>query len=40
MFLHAWRLQFVHPATAQAVELLAPLPTDLLSFSKQPPPSA
>ena len=40
MFLHAWRLQFVHPATAQAVELLAPLPADLLSFSKQPPPSA
>ena len=40
MFLHAWRLQFVHTATAQAVELLAPLPADLLSFSKQPPPSA
>ena len=40
MFLHAWRLQFVHPATAQAVELMALLPADLLSFSKQPPPSA
>ena len=35
MFLHAWRLQFAHPATAAAVELLAPLPPELLSFSKR-----
>jgi hypothetical protein len=26
MFLHAWRLQFNHPATGERVELLAPLP--------------
>jgi 23S rRNA pseudouridine955/2504/2580 synthase len=29
MFLHAWRLQFDHPATGERVELLAPLPPDL-----------
>ncbi len=34
MFLHAWRLQFVHPATSQTVELLAPLPPDLLAFTQ------
>ena len=33
MFLHAWRLQFAHPATAQRMELHAPLPADLLAFS-------
>ena len=32
MFLHAWRLQFTHPASAQAVELHAALPPDLLAF--------
>ncbi|MBK6613310.1 MAG: RluA family pseudouridine synthase [Ottowia sp.] len=30
MFLHAWRLQFTHPASGERVELLAPLPPDLL----------
>ncbi len=34
MFLHAWRLRFAHPASGEAVELLAALPPDLLSFSK------
>ena len=29
MFLHAWRLQFEHPASGERIELLAPLPADL-----------
>ncbi len=33
MFLHAWRLRFVHPVTSQTVELLAPLPPELLAFT-------
>ncbi|HSW15996.1 MAG TPA: RluA family pseudouridine synthase [Ramlibacter sp.] len=33
MFLHAWRLQFNHPATAERIELLAPLPPDLQAFA-------
>jgi len=32
MFLHAWRLQFDHPATGERVELLAPLPPELKRF--------
>jgi 23S rRNA pseudouridine1911/1915/1917 synthase len=28
-FLHAWRLGFEHPITAQHLELEAPLPADL-----------
>jgi 23S rRNA pseudouridine955/2504/2580 synthase len=32
MFLHAWRLQFDHPATGERVELLAPLPPELQRF--------
>ena len=32
MFLHAWRLQFAHPATGATVELLSELPLDLLGF--------
>jgi 23S rRNA pseudouridine955/2504/2580 synthase len=32
MFLHAWRLQFDHPATGERVELLATLPPDLKRF--------
>ncbi|HEY0887899.1 MAG TPA: RluA family pseudouridine synthase [Ramlibacter sp.] len=32
MFLHAWRLQFEHPATGERVELLAPLPPELKKF--------
>ena len=32
MFLHAWRLQFDHPASGERVELVAPLPPDLEKF--------
>jgi len=32
MFLHAWRLQFNHPASGERIELLAPLPPELESF--------
>ena len=32
MFLHAWRLQFNHPASGERIELNAPLPTELQSF--------
>ncbi len=39
MFLHAWRLQFSHPASGERVELHAPLPPELLSFSKHLPPA-
>ena len=33
MFLHAWRLQFDHPATGERVALQAPLPPDLAQFA-------
>jgi 23S rRNA pseudouridine955/2504/2580 synthase len=33
MFLHAWRLQFNHPATEERIELLAPLPPELAKFA-------
>jgi 23S rRNA pseudouridine955/2504/2580 synthase len=33
MFLHAWRLQFHHPATQDRIELLAPWPPELASFA-------
>ena len=32
MFLHAWRLQFTHPATGKRVELHADLPPELAEF--------
>lgn len=32
MFLHAWRLQFNHPATGERVALLASLPSELHEF--------
>ena len=32
MFLHAWRLQFNHPASGDRIELLANLPSDLTKF--------
>ncbi|MGB3068741.1 MAG: RluA family pseudouridine synthase [Ottowia sp.] len=32
MFLHAWRLQFTHPANGERVELLASLPPELQNF--------
>jgi 23S rRNA pseudouridine955/2504/2580 synthase len=33
MFLHAWRLQFDHPATGERVALQAPLPPELQKFT-------
>jgi 23S rRNA pseudouridine955/2504/2580 synthase len=33
MFLHAWRLQFDHPATAERITLQAPLPPELQKFT-------
>ena len=32
MFLHAWRLQFKHPASGERIQLLANLPADLTQF--------
>ncbi len=32
MFLHAWRLQFDHPASGERIALQAPLPADLQKF--------
>jgi 23S rRNA pseudouridine955/2504/2580 synthase len=32
MFLHAWRLQFNHPASEERIELRSPLPPDLQKF--------
>jgi 23S rRNA pseudouridine955/2504/2580 synthase len=39
MFLHAWRLQFNHPATGERIELLAPLPPDLHAFAPHDAPA-
>ncbi len=39
MFLHAWRLQFNHPASSERVELTAHLPSDLEEFSTYAAPS-
>jgi 23S rRNA pseudouridine955/2504/2580 synthase len=33
MFLHAWRLQFDHPASGERLELMAPLPPELKQFA-------
>jgi len=40
MFLHAWRLQFIHPQTLRPVNLESPLPPELQAFLDhvQPPP--
>ena len=32
MFLHAWRLKFMHPRTGKPIELECPLPADLQTF--------
>jgi 23S rRNA pseudouridine955/2504/2580 synthase len=37
MFLHAWRLQFNHPATGERVQVLAPLPSDLQVYQHLKP---
>ncbi|MDD5478329.1 RluA family pseudouridine synthase [Rhodoferax sp.] len=34
MFLHAWRLQFNHPATGERLEVLADLPPELAHFAQ------
>ncbi len=39
MFLHAWRLQFNHPASGERLELLAELPPELAQFSSQQAPA-
>ncbi|MDO9358777.1 MAG: RluA family pseudouridine synthase [Polaromonas sp.] len=33
MFLHAWRLKFTHPSSGKRIELHAPLPPELESFT-------
>jgi 23S rRNA pseudouridine955/2504/2580 synthase len=38
MFLHAWRLQFNHPASGERLELLAQLPTELEAFANHAAP--
>ena len=40
MYLHAWRLQFSHPASGERIELSSPLPLELEIFSDYaaPPP--
>ena len=38
MFLHAWRLQFNHPATGERLEILAELPPELAQFSSHSAP--
>ncbi len=37
MFLHAWRLQFNHPASAERIELMSPLPPELRRFADHAP---
>jgi 23S rRNA pseudouridine955/2504/2580 synthase len=42
MFLHAWRLQFDHPASGERIALQCPLPPELQKFTDHarlaPPP--
>jgi 23S rRNA pseudouridine955/2504/2580 synthase len=38
MFLHAWRLQFNHPADGRRIELVAPLPAELSRFAPHATP--
>jgi 23S rRNA pseudouridine955/2504/2580 synthase len=40
MFLHARRLRFVHPATGETIELLAPLPAECVSLIAALQPSS
>ena len=37
MFLHAWRLQFNHPASGERIELVSPLPAELRKFADHDP---
>lgn len=38
MYLHAWRLQFNHPASGKRIELSSPLPLELETFSDHAAP--
>ena len=38
MFLHAWRLQFNHPASGERIELIAALPAELKKFADHAAP--
>ncbi len=40
MFLHAWRLQFDHPASGERITLMAPLPPELQALLPQGPGTA
>jgi 23S rRNA pseudouridine955/2504/2580 synthase len=40
MYLHAWRLQFNHPATGERIELLAALPAELKKFADHALPAS
>ncbi|HQQ71776.1 MAG TPA: RluA family pseudouridine synthase, partial [Alicycliphilus sp.] len=40
MFLHAWRLQFDHPASGERIELRAELPPELAAFVDSDPSHA
>ena len=40
MFLHAWRLQFNHPASGERIELTANLPPELDTFATHAAPAA
>jgi 23S rRNA pseudouridine955/2504/2580 synthase len=40
MFLHAWRLQFNHPASGERIELLAALPPELKKFAEHAVPAS
>ena len=39
MFLHAWRLQFNHPASGERIELMSALPPELRKFADHAPTS-
>ena len=39
MFLHAWRLQFNHPASGERIELMSPLPPELKKFADHAAPA-
>lgn len=39
MFLHAWRLQFNHPASGERIELMAHLPIELETFATHAAPA-
>lgn len=38
MYLHAWHLQFSHPATGKRIQLLAPVPPELEAFADHATP--